>query len=279
MRLEHTSPSDEWFALNRASWDERVDGHLASDFYDVNGFLAGRDALGPIESTELGDVSEKRILHLQCHFGLDSLSLARRRARVTGLDFSGKAIEAARRLASEARIDATFVEGSVYDAPALIEPESFDLVFTTWGTVTWLPDISRWAKTVALMLAHGGRLYFLDAHPVALALEQTEPTDPIHPAYDYFHGDVPLVFESQGTYADVDHAFTQVRTHEWIHPISAMITALTDTGMQLCAIREHDATAWQMFPSMTRGDDGLWRLPPDVPRLPLALTLEAKKQT
>lgn len=265
------------FALNQLSWDEKVDSHMTSSFYDVDGFRRGRDSLGPIEIAEIGDVSGQRIAHLQCHFGLDSLSLARRGGRVTGLDFSGAAVAAARRLANETRIDASFVEGNVYDAPDLLERGVWDLVFTSWGTITWLPDIDRWARVVAQLLAPGGRLYFLDAHPVALALHQADPAAPIQPAYDYFHGLEPLEFEDEQGYADGEGRVTQVRTHEWIHPLGAMLTALGEAGLNLTTLREHDSVAWQLYPSAIRGEDGMWRLPREVPRIPLAITVEAEK--
>lgn len=269
--------TDDSFALNRASWDERVPVHVASPFYDVEGFRAGRDMLTPIEAAEIGSVEGLRVAHLQCHFGLDSLSLARRGARVTGLDFSGKAVEAARALAAEAGIDAHFVEGNVYDAPDLLGRGAWDLVFTSWGTVTWLPDIDRWAQVVADLLAPGGRLYFLDGHPVALALGQDEADDPIRPTFDYFHGAAPLEFDEEGSYADASAALRHNRTHEWIHPLGAMVDALLAAGLRLTALREHDAAAWQIFPSLERGDDGLWRLPPGQCRIPLAVTVEATK--
>ena len=274
---DHLPATEESFALNRLSWDERVDSHMASAFYDVEGFRRGRDSLGPIESAEIGDVSGKRIAHLQCHFGLDSLSLARRGAKVTGLDFSETAIAAARRLAEETGIDASFVQGNVYDALDLLAPGQWDLVYTSWGTITWLPDISHWARVVAQLLAPGGRLYFLDSHPVASALHQSDPTAPIQPAYDYFHGPVPLEFEDEGSYTGGESRFTQSRTHEWIHPLSAVVTALLEADLRLRAVREHDRIAWQLFPSMIQGPDSMWRLPPEVPRIPVAITIEAEK--
>jgi SAM-dependent methyltransferase len=268
---------DESFELNKLSWDERVDAHVASAFYDVDGFRAGRDALGPIESGEIGDVAGQRIAHLQCHFGLDTLSLARRGARVTGLDFSGKAIEAARRIAQECDIAATFVEGNVYDAVDLLGSERWDRVFTSWGTIIWLPDIVRWAETISQLLVPGGRLYFLDAHPIVLALEQSDSGSAIQPAYDYFHGGKPIELEEEGTYTDTGCAFSHNRTHEWIHPLSETLMALINAGLRITNLREHDAVPWQPFPSMTHGADKQWRLNPAIPRIPLAVTIEARK--
>ena len=149
----------DYFDANRRRWDEAVALHIKGDskVYRLSAFRAGADILGPIENDELGDVAGKRVLHLQCHFGLDTLCLARRGAEVTGLDFSSAAIKAARALSRETGVPATFVEGNLYDAPDLIDG-AFDLVFVTWGAINWLPDIGRWAEIVAHFLKPGGAL-------------------------------------------------------------------------------------------------------------------------
>ena len=157
--------------FNRANWDERTTVHLGrgSD-YDLAALRSGSGRLHPIEEAELGDVRGLRVLHLQCHFGVDTLKLAHRGATVVGLDFSATAIEAARKLAIELGLagSARFVLADLYDAPAAIpEPASFDRVFVTWGATCWLPDIRRWAAIVASFLKSGGRLYYADAHPAA----------------------------------------------------------------------------------------------------------------
>src|SRR5262249_13588362 len=156
-----------------------------SPFYRVEQFLAGEDVRYPIERAETGSVAGKRVVHLQCHFGLDTLCLARKGAIATGLDFAPSAIAKARDLAERSGLAARFVEGNVYDAPRLI-PERFDLVYVTWGAICWLPDIAGWARVVAQMLALGGSLYLLEGHPFALALDQASAEGPILPAFDYF---------------------------------------------------------------------------------------------
>src|SRR5207244_11051419 len=157
------------------NWEDRVPIHLrdTTGCYQVEAFLAGAKPLDPIVAAELGDVRGRRLLHLQCHFGLDTISLARRGAEATGLDFSPSAIAAARDFARRTGIAAHFVEGNVYDA-ATLAPGPFDIVYTTWGTICWLPDVTRWAQTIAVVLAPGGSLYFADGHPSALALEEVE---------------------------------------------------------------------------------------------------------
>ena len=161
-----TDSFEKSFAINKARWSEVVEVHARSPFYRVAEFLQGEDVLYPIESEEIGPLAGKRLLHLQCHLGLDTLCLARRGAIATGLDFSPEAIAKAEALAREAGVPARFVEGNVYDTPRLIA-ERFDVVYSTWGTICWLPDIVRWAEVVAEMLAPGGFLYLLEGHPFA----------------------------------------------------------------------------------------------------------------
>jgi SAM-dependent methyltransferase len=267
---------EDGVALNRAHWDERVAAHLRSAFYNVDGFRRGETDLTPIEAAEIGDITGLRVAHLQCHFGMDTMHLARRGARVAGLDFSAQAITAARSLAAETGSSAEFVEGDVYDAPRLLGEGQYDLVFTSWGTIIWLPDIVRWAQAVAALLKPGGRLYFLDGHPAARVLEQAGPEASILPAYSYFR-DTPLEFDAQGSYADRDAVFSHTRTVEWDHPLGTIVGALLAAGMRLTALREHDAAAWQMWPCLLQGTDGLWRMPADRPNLPLSVTIEAAK--
>ena len=166
---------EPYLDANRLNWDERADIHAedVTGAYAIERFLAGADTLHSIEANEIGDVAGLDVLHLQCHIGVDTLCLARRGARVTGLDFSANALRHARDLARKAKLEARFVLGNVYDAPALVG-SVFDLVFTTWGTITWLPDIRRWGAAIALMLKPGGRLYFADSHPSLGVLEEVD---------------------------------------------------------------------------------------------------------
>ena len=159
--------------VNRRNWDERATIHArdTTGDYMLDRFRAGEDALHAIEAAELGDISGKRVLHLQCHIGRDTLCLVRRGAVATGLDFSGVALDVAHRLSSETGLKADFVQGTVDEAPHLT-PGPFDLVFTTWGTICWLPDITVWARVIASVLVPGGELYFADAHPSFLVLEE-----------------------------------------------------------------------------------------------------------
>ncbi|MGH9898118.1 MAG: class I SAM-dependent methyltransferase, partial [Pyrinomonadaceae bacterium] len=263
---------------NRKLWDERVAFHRrdATGFYQVEKFLAGEDMLRPIEAAEIGDVRGLRIAHLQCHFGIDSICLVRRGASVTGLDFSAPAIIEARKLAEQMGIDARFIEGNVYDARELLEGD-FDMVFTTWGTIIWLPDVTAWARVIASLLKPGGSLYFADNHPMMLCLEMVDGR--IVPRYDWrTPRDRPIVETGEGTYSGDDTTTMNNKTsYEWIHPLADMTNALISAGLRLDWVNEHVTLPWAHFPNMPRGDDGMFRLPADHPQLPLALSLRATK--
>jgi len=199
--------SANWRAANRANWDERVPIHAAGPFYDLPGFVAGKDSLRDFEIAEVGDVSGKTLLHLQCHIGLDTLSWARRGATVTGLDFSAPAVEVASSLAGEIGVTtARFVTSDVYDAVPALGAQTFDIVYTGFGALCWLPDLARWAQTVAALLAPGGFLYLAEFHPFADVLAEDGRTV----ENDYFqHG--PIVVDAPGSYADPSAVTTRCR--------------------------------------------------------------------
>jgi len=264
------------FALNKARWDEVVDLHVASPFYRVKEFLAGEDARLPIEREELGPVAGKRLVHLQCHFGLDCLSMARLGARVTGLDFSEKALAAARQLAVQAGIDARFVPGNVYDAPRLLG-ERYDIAYVTWGAINWLPDIRAWAQVVADLLEPGGFLYLIEGHPYAMTLDQKDAAAPIVATYPYWHKPQPLVFRSDVSYTGEQTKLANTEMHEWIHPVGELVGALLAAGLELEFLHEHPILAWQLVPTMVETEGRMYRLPDGHPNLPLALSLKARK--
>jgi len=262
---------------NRASWDERADIHVEdlTGSYGIEQFLAGEDVLFPIEAAEIGDVGGLKVLHLQCHIGLDTLCLARRGARVTGLDFSAAALRHARDLAEKAGLMAHFVHGEVYDAPALCGSD-FDLVYTSWGTINWLPDIRRWGMVVAAVLKPGGCLYFADQHPSFALLDEVEGR-PV-PIFNWrTPSSLPLEFAPSQTYTGDPRPLVNARNFEWIHPLSDVLMALIDHGLAIEYIAEHEGLPWAMFPLMQKGPDRLYRLPPGVPRMPLSLSLRARK--
>jgi 2-polyprenyl-3-methyl-5-hydroxy-6-metoxy-1,4-benzoquinol methylase len=269
----------EWRRLNRANWDERVPLHLNSKLhYDQTDLRAGTARLGPITGALLGAVSGLNILHLQCHFGMDTLTLAQQGARVVGLDFSAPAIEAARALADELGLAARFVETDVYDAPTVIdEPAGFDRVFVSWGALCWLPDMRGWARVVAHFLKPGGWLALAEAHPAAYVFDDATATPDGRPGwFAPYLGRAPLVMENTQDYADPDTPLSNARTYEWLHPLSDVIGGLLAAGLRLDAFHEHDSVPWRMFQTQVGTPEEGYRWP-DQPWLPLAYSLRASK--
>ena len=261
-------------ADNRANWDDRVPLHLASAFYDVPGFLAGRDTLPQVDVDGVGPVEGKSLLHLQCHFGLDTLSWARRGARVTGLDFSAPAIAAARDLA------ARFVEAEVHDALAATGG-GFDVVFTGVGALVWLPAIRPWARVVAGCLAPGGLVWVREMHPMLYTIDEQDP-EALRVRYPYFETDAPFTEDSPDTYAndgpDGPGVVAHGRQHCWNHGVGQLVQALLDEGLVLEHLGEHRACDWNALPGrMAQGEDGMWRLEAGADRIPLMLSLRARR--
>jgi len=263
--------------INRRNWDERAIIHAldTTGFYGLDRVRSGADRLNGIEAAELGDISGKTILHLQCHIGTDTLRLARCGAVVTGLDFSKEAIRAARRLAAETGVKANFVEGRVDDAPRLT-PGPFDLVYVTWGTICWLPDLRVWAQVIARVLKQGGEFYFADAHPSFLLME--ERCGKLEPTYDFqTPPDRPLEFTTTTTYNGDPTVMTNQATREWIHTLSTVFGALIEAGLSIAMFHEHEELPWRGLPFMVPTANGRWRLPDGHPRFPLSYSLRARK--
>jgi SAM-dependent methyltransferase len=282
--LERRMDTDrEWRRLNRANWDERVAVHLGpgSDYNrNLSLLRAGRRRLDCITEAELGPIAGLRVLHLQCHFGADTLASAQRGAEVVGLDFSAPAIDAARALAAELGLSAKarFVQSDVYEAArALPEPGGFDRVLATWGTICWLPDIALWARAVAHFLKPGGRFYFAEAHPAALVLDDRAAGPDGRPGWFAPYLDrAPLLLTETCDYADPGAALRNAETYQWLHPLGDVVSALIAAGLRLDWLHEHDGVTWRMFEQLVEGTDGLWRWP-DRPWLPLSYSLQATR--
>jgi SAM-dependent methyltransferase len=256
--------------INRAFWDERVPIHTASDFYDVEGFKAGGEPLEDFELEDLGDVSGRSLVHLQCHFGRDTLSWARQGARVTGLDFSAPAIEAARGLAADIGVEADFVCADVYDAPTALGGRSFDIVYVNVGAINWLPDIRRWAGVVAGLLRPGGVFYMKEIHPFSWVFGDDDLT--VESDYFAHRND----YDEAGTYTDPDAPTVHNKTEEWQHPLGDVVNAVIGAGLTLELLREHDHAADRQWPFMEK-DGSVYRMPKGTPRLPLMYSLRARK--
>jgi len=270
---------EDYAELNRASWDERAPAHAASRDYAVDQFASDPGHLSEVVRFDLpllGDIGGLRCIHLQCHIGTDTVSLARLGADMTGLDFSPASLAQARRIARLAGADVRFVEAAVYDAPGALGPELFDLVYTGIGALCWLPDIARWARVVAGLLRPGGRLFIREGHPVLWALDDPRPDGLLAVEYPYFEREEPMVFDEGGTYVETDAVFTHNRTHEWNHGLGEIVTALVAAGMDLTGLVEHDSVPWDALPGqMEPVGGGEWRLADRPWRLPHTYTLQA----
>jgi SAM-dependent methyltransferase len=274
--------SDDWLALNLANWNERVPIHLDTPHlhYRLDALKAGTEQLDPIAAEVLGPVAGLRVLHLQCHFGADTLTIAQQGALVTGLDFSPPAIAAAGALAGELGLAerARFVEANVYDAPAAVgAPGAFDRVFVSWGALCWLPDIRAWGRVVASFLKPNGYLALADAHPFAYVFDDMNATADGKPGwYMPYLGRQPMVEDRTEDYADPGAVLKNSRTVQFLHPISDVIGGLIDAGLRIDRFQEHDSVVWQMFAQLEKRGSGehVW---PDRPWLPLSFSLRASK--
>jgi SAM-dependent methyltransferase len=268
--------------LNRANWDDRVPAHLGSEDYSVQAFLDDPAFISHVVRFDLpllGDVTGLRGVHLQCHIGTDTVSLARLGASMTGLDFSAPAVAAATRLAAATGADATFVQADVYAAADVLDARSFDLVYVSVGALTWLPDIRRWAAVVAALLRPGGRLFIRDGHPMLWSIDDERPDDLLVVRYPYFETTEPLISDSLGTYVSTDAVIAHGVTHQWNHGIGEIITALLDAGMATTGLAEHMSTPFEALPGqMVESGGGEWRLADDPARMPCTFTLQAVRQ-
>jgi len=263
---------EDYLRKNRDHWDEVVPHHERSEFYDVDGFRAGRCSLQSIELEELGDVSGTSLLHLQCHFGLDTMSWARLGAVATGVDFSNEAINLARRLSAETGIKADFICANIYDLPGILQSQ-FDIVFTSYGVLCWLPDLARWGEVIARFVRPRGIFYMVADHPIANVFDDSPDSGP-KVGHPYFHTPKPDEYWPDGTYA-VAHAGPSHPIYEWRHSLADVVNALISAGLTIEFLHEFPVCAWRRFPSMTQDDEGWWRLPGDP--LPLTFSLKATK--
>lgn len=240
MSGQPSSGKQDYIAINRASWNNKVRFHLESDFYDVAGFLKGASSLHSIELSLLGDITGKRILHLQCHFGQDTISLARMGAQVTGADLSDKAIEAAKALAQKTNAAADFICCDLYELPQHLN-ETFDIVFTSYGTIGWLPDLDKWAAVISQYLKPGGTFVFAEFHPVVWMFDD----DFKHIGYHYFNTG-PIEETYAGTYADRSADLNQSYVM-WNHGLGEVLGSLLRNGLKLRTFEEFDYSPFDCF--------------------------------
>ena len=218
--------ANNYININKQTWNNKVDVHVNSDFYDLQGFMNGKSTLNSIELDLLGDVSGKKVLHLQCHFGQDTITFSRMEAFVTGVDFSEKAIEKAREINKQLNLNTTFICCDIYDLPNHLN-EKFDIVFTSYGTIGWLPDVNKWAKVISHFLKPDGKFIFAEFHPVVWMFDN----DFKEIFYNYFNI-APILEEESGTYADKKAAL-ETTSITWNHPISEVLNALISNGLTI----------------------------------------------
>jgi len=256
--------------INKESWNERTKIHWKSDFYDNKSFLAGKTSLKEIELPLLGDLTGQSALHLQCHFGQDTISLSRLGATTAiGVDLSDEAISRARELAQMAESTASFICCDLYDLPNHLD-QQFDLVFATYGTIGWLPDIDKWARLVGKYLKSGGRLVFAEFHPVIWMYDNDFKAI----TYDYFNGD-PII-ENEGTYTDGDEGFESSNI-SWNHGLADVISSLLKVGIQLEHLQEHDYSPYNCLSNMKEVSPGRFKLASVGPRIPMVYSLVGRK--
>lgn len=264
-----------YLQANLRRWDRLTLEHKESEFYDLAGFKQGKDRLRSIELSELGDVMGKRLLHLQCHFGLDTLAWARRGAIATGVDFSPNAIALARSLSEELDIPAQFYCTDIYELPGVLSGE-FDIVFTSYGVLHGLPDLQRWGQIIARYLKPGGIFYIVEDHPF-FRVFRAKPEGDFKAERSYFFNDEPQRIEGAGSYATAETGATS-EYYVWDHSLGEVINSLISAGLTIDFLHEFPYAARAKFPFMEQGEDGWWRLPPDRHgTIPFLFSLQARK--
>ncbi len=257
--------TEDWFELNRAGWDRRATAHFDSRFYDVPGFLGGASSLCEIELGELHPKAGDRLLHLQCHFGLDTLSWAREGLDCTGVDLSPVAIDLARKLSAQSGIPARFICANVLDYER-DDAEPYDIVFTSYGAVCWLPDLARWASVISSSLASGGTFYMAEFHP---AIDLVS-------GYGYFNRGLPDV-EDEGSYTE-NGADARARLAVWVHPMADVCNALISAGIVVEQLNEFPFSPWNCFEGLVEREPGRYYLDHQGHDVPLVYSIRGRKQ-
>ncbi|SFU59809.1 class I SAM-dependent methyltransferase [Alicyclobacillus macrosporangiidus] len=268
--------SFDYLSVNKARWNELVGIHSKSDAYRLKEFLRGHSTLRPIELSELGDVQGKRMLHLQCHFGLDSLSWARAGVKVVGVDFSEKAIELARKLNDEVGLDAEFICCDILSLPEVLTDE-FDIVFTSYGVLCWIEDLKEWAKVIACFLKPGGIFYIVEEHPIANVFEVGEDGS-LEGRYNYFSDGGPIRCENDRTYTGDDQVVQNAVSYQWDHTLADIFDAILSAGLRVEHFHEFPYCMYDKYPGLMEKHNDYWWLKQDH-QIPLLFSLRAIKSS
>lgn len=261
----------DYIEKNKDAWNKRTDHHINSSFYDVEGFLKGQNSLNEIELKLLGDISGKSILHLQCHFGQDSISLTRMGAKVTGIDLSDNAINKANELAKKTNSDTSFICCDIYDLPNHLD-KKFDIVFTSYGTIGWFPDLDKWANIISTFLKPGGRFIFAEFHPVVWMFDN----DFEKVTYTYAKS-APIIEVEQGTYADKSAPIT-TEMITWNHSIGEVLTSLVQHGLEINSFEEFDYSPYNCFNKAIEFEPGKFRIAHLENKIPMVYSISATKK-
>lgn len=261
---------EKYIIENRKLWNARVPIHMNSEFYQMDEFIKGKSSLKSIELELLGDVTNKSILHLQCHFGQDSLSMARMGAKVTGIDLSDTAIDQAKKLNDELGLDAEFICSDVYDLKSHLN-KKFDIVFTSYGTIGWLPDLDKWADIIQHFLKPGGEFIFVEFHPTIWMFDD----DFKNIIYSYFNTG-PIILESKGTYTDRNADINQME-YGWNHGLSEVVNALIKAKLQIASLQEFDYSPYNCFQGILKADEDCYRFPQFGKKVPITYSIKAIK--
>ncbi len=266
---------DPYVAKNRDLWDQWAEINYRSEFYAVSAFKQSPTPLDADVLAGLGELTGKSVLHLQCHFGMDSIRIKLAGAReVVGIDFSPKAIAMARSLAAEMKVDVRYLETDLYKLADVLEGQ-FDVVFTSYGVIGWLPDLEPWGRLIARYLKPGGRFFLIEGHPTMWLFDGS--ANDLVIKYPYFRQREPIELEpSVGTYADPSATFTGTE-YSWPHELGETITALTSAGLRLEEMREYRHTVWKAFPFLVEESRERWVMPPGKPIIPMMFSLRATR--
>ena len=260
-----------YIKVNKESWNNRVEAHLNSTFYNVEEFLKGASSLNSIELNLLGNIQGKSILHLQCHFGQDSISLERMGAKVTGVDFSDKAIETAKELAKKTNVETSFICCDIYDLPNYLD-EQFDIVFTSYGTIGWLPNLDKWAQVVSTFLKPNGQFIFVEFHPVVWMFDDNFKSI----KYNYFNAEA-IIESVTGSYADKNSKTTH-QTISWNHSLSEVINCLIKHGLTIALLDEFDYSPYDCFNKTVEEKPKKFRIKHLDNKIPMVYAIKAIKK-
>ena len=265
---------DKYFEVNKETWNKKVAIHSSSDFYNMEAFLKGKTSLNKLELDELGDVKHKTLLHLQCHFGQDTLSFARLGAKCTGIDISSEGIKKAQEINTQLGLNAEFIESNVYDVPKNVDGK-FDVVFTSYGVVGWLPDLNKWANIISEKLNDDGVFYMVEFHPIVWMFDYTLEKPEMK--YPYLKSDV-IYEEYEGTYAEDGKTKMLSKEYGWNHGLGEVVSALSEAGLHIEFLHEFNESPYDCLPNMVKNENGMYVFKKDAGMFPLIYSIKATKK-